>query len=53
MTQKKLSKEQKLKQEIKSWKETCEIVADEKVMQSIKKSLKQIAKGQGIPLAQL
>lgn len=49
----KTDKEEKLKQEIKAWKETCEIVSDKKIMQSIQKSLQQISKGNGIPLAQL
>ena len=49
----KTNKEQKLKQEIKSWKETCEIVSDKDIMQSIQISLKQIASGKGIPLSQL
>jgi len=53
MTQKKLSNEQKLKKEIKSWRETCEIVGDKETMNSIQESLKQIAQGKGIPLAQL
>lgn len=42
-----------LRKEIKSWKETCEIVADRKIMESIQKSLEQFANGQEIPLAQL
>lgn len=50
---KKMTKEQKLKQEIKSWKETCKIVSDKNIMQSIQKSLQQISQGQGIPLSQL
>ncbi len=49
----KISKEQKLKQEIKSWKETCEIVSNKNIMKSIQISLKQIASGKGIPLSQL
>ncbi len=49
----KLSNEKKLKQEVKSWKETCEIVSDKQIMQSIQKSLQQIAQGQGILLSQL
>ena len=46
-------KEKVLKKEIKSWRETCEIVSDKTIMESIQKSLKQIAKGEGIPLSQL
>ena len=46
-------KERKLKQEIKQWKETCDIVSDKKIMQSIQVSLQQIAQGKGIPLSQL
>ncbi len=47
------SKEQKLKQEIKQWKETCEIMSNKDIMKSIQISLKQIAEGKGIPLSQL
>lgn len=50
---KKPTKEKKLKQEIKSWKETCEILSNKKLMKSIEKSLKQISKGRGIPLSKL
>lgn len=53
MMTKNQSKEQKLKQEIKSWKETCEVVGDKETLNSIKISLQQIAGGKGIPLAQL
>lgn len=42
-----------LKQEIRQWKETCEIVRDKDIMKSIQISLKQLAQGKGIPLAQL
>lgn len=47
------TKEEKLKQEVKQWKETCEIVSDKDIMKSIQVSLKQIAEGKGIPLSQL
>ncbi|MBA7629437.1 hypothetical protein ES703_36936 [subsurface metagenome] len=53
MVTKKKNMEQKLRQEIKSWKETCEIVGDKNIMQSIQKSLQEIAQGKGIPLSQL
>ena len=53
MEKKNLPKEKKLKQELKAWKETCEIVSDKKIMQSIQVSLQQIAQGQGIPISQL
>jgi len=53
MVTKKQNKEEKMKREIKSWKETCEIVADPEIMKSIQKSLQEIAQGKGIPLAQL
>ena len=43
-------KEMKLKQEIKAWKETAEVLADKKLMKSIERSLKQIAQGKGILL---
>ncbi len=49
--EKKTNKE--LKQEVKQWKETCEIMSDKDIMDSIKISLKQIAQGQGIPVSQL
>jgi len=50
---KETNKEKKLKQELKSWKETCEIVSNKEIMKSIEKSLKQIAEGKGIPLSKL
>jgi hypothetical protein len=50
---KKQNREQELKQKIKQWKETCEIVGDKEIMNSIQVSLKQIAEGRGIPLSQL
>lgn len=53
MTIKKLSKEEKMKQEIKAWRETCEILSNEKIMRSIQKSLKQISEGKEIPLSRL
>jgi len=40
-------------QEIKYWKETCEILKDQNIMKSIEKSLKQISEGKGIPLSKL
>lgn len=46
-------KDLKKKQEVKAWKETCEIMSDKKIMQSIQKSLRQIAQGRGIPLSKL
>ena len=51
--EKKMNKEQKLKQEVKQWKETCEIMSNKDIMKSIQISLKQIAEGKGIPLSQL
>ena len=53
MVKQKMTKEQKLRQEVSSWKETCEIMSDKNVMSSIQRSLQQIAQGKGIPLAQL
>lgn len=53
MITKKPSKETELKQEIKQWKETCEILSNKDVINSIKISLKQIAQGKGIPISQL
>lgn len=47
------NREQKLKQEVKQWKETCEIIGDKEVLKSIQVSLKQISQGKGIPLSQL
>lgn len=44
---------ERIKQERDSWKETALVTGDSKVMQSIEKSLKQIASGEAIPLAQL
>lgn len=43
----------KQKQEIKQWKETCEIISNPKTMKSISKSLKEFAEGKGIPLDKL
>jgi len=42
-----------LKNEITSWKETCEILADQETMKSIKDSLQQIENGEEIPLSEL
>jgi PHD/YefM family antitoxin component YafN of YafNO toxin-antitoxin module len=53
MAQKKMNKEDKLKKELRSWKETAEILSDQKIMRSIDKSLKEIAAGKGIPISQL
>ena len=44
---------EKIKQERDSWKETALIAGNAQVMQSIEKSLKQIASGHSIPLVQL
>lgn len=52
-TKKKMTKEMKLKQEVKQWKETCEILSNKEIMKSIAVSLKQMAEGKGIPLSQL
>ena len=43
----------KMNQDIKAWRETCEILSDKNIMKSIEKSLKQIAEGKGIPLSKL
>lgn len=48
-----IQNETELKKEISSWKETCEILSDEKTMNSIKISLKQIEEEKGIPLSEL
>ena len=53
MEKKKISQEKKLRSEIKKWKETCEVVGDKQIMESIQVSLNQIAQGKGIPLAKL
>jgi hypothetical protein len=53
MVTEKQNMEKKLRQEIKQWKETCEIVSDKDIMKSIQVSLKQIAEGKGMPLSQL
>ena len=42
-----------LQNEITSWKETCEILADQETMKSIKDSLQQIEEGKEIPLSEL
>ncbi len=47
------NKQMGLKQELRAWKETAEILADRKIMLSIEKSMKQIAEGKGIPASQL
>ncbi len=43
----------KLKQECHQWKETCEILADPKLMKSITQSLKEFVEGKGIKLNDL
>ena len=43
----------RLKQECKQWKETCEVLADKKIIKSITKSLRQFAEGKGIKLKDL
>lgn len=53
MTNKKTIREQRLEQEVEQWKETCKIVSDRDVMESIQISLRQIVAGKGISLAQL
>ncbi len=47
------AKEERLQQEVKSWKETSEILGDKNILKSIQVSLKQIANGKGIPISQL
>ena len=44
---------EKIKEERDSWEETALVAGDVEVIQSIEKSLKQIASGKAIPLAQL
>ena len=41
---KKITKEKKLKQEIKFWKEICERLINKRLIKSIEKLLKQISK---------
>ncbi len=53
MTEQKLAEVEKLRGEVESWKETCEVLSDQEIMNSIQVSLKQIASGEGIPLSQL
>jgi hypothetical protein len=43
----------RLRRENRAVKETCEILADNKVMRDIKTSLRQIRAGKGIPLSRL
>ena len=43
----------KIKKENKSLKETCNVLSDSNIMVDIKKSLKQIKKGNYIPLSRL
>jgi len=45
--------EEKLREEIESWKETCEVVGNKEIMESIQNSLRQIANGEGMPLSEL
>ena len=51
--EKKISKEKKLKQEIKQWKETCEIMSNPTTMRGIAISIKQIEEGETKPLSEL
>ena len=48
-----IQKEQELLDEIESWKETCEILSDQKVLSSIKRSLQQIEEGKEMALSKL
>jgi len=48
-----IHKEQELKEEIASWKETCEILSNQETINSIKISLQQIEEGKEIPLFEL
>ena len=50
---KKMNKEEKMKEEIKSLKETCEIMSDPVTMRGIAISMQQIEKGQTKPLSEL
>ncbi len=43
----------KLKQELRKWKETCEILSNPKTMKGIVTSLEQIKQGETIPLSKL
>lgn len=43
----------KLKEENKRLKETCEVLADRNILNSINRSLRQIREGHGIPLSKL
>jgi hypothetical protein len=47
------AKIERLKKENKALKETCEILADQKTMEAIKQSLKEIKAGKTIPLSKL
>ena len=40
-------------EELLAWKETCEIMSDPKLMESIKRSEEEIARGETIPLSEL
>ena len=49
-----LAKENKqLRNEVRMWKETCEIISDKELLKNINKSLISLDKQGGIPLAQL
>ncbi len=43
----------RLRNEINTLKETCEVLADEKLLEDINHSLKQIREGRYIPLSKL
>jgi len=47
------NKEKRLKEEIKAWKETASILSNQKIMSSIDRSLKEIARGKSIPASKL
>ena len=44
---------EKIKRENKALKETCEVLADKRILDSINSSLRQIRDGRGIPLSKL
>jgi hypothetical protein len=49
----KMAEIQRLRKENRALRETCEILADTKLMQDIKKSMRQIRQGKVIPLSKL
>ena len=53
MITKKISKEEKLKQKIKSLQETCDIISNPITMRGIAISIQQIKNGQTKPLSEL